>query len=85
MWQDGVAGGWERPPIAREAGMKAKSKRPEHDSNPAAGTGATKEVVAKLAQLLWVKAGRPEGKDREFLIMAEAALMGTNEPIRHET
>lgn len=53
-----------------------------HKSTTAAGPGPAYEVIAMLAELLWEQAGRPEGRDTEFWLQAEAVLMETNEPIR---
>ena len=36
--------------------------------------GPAREVIAKLAELIWEKAGRPDGCDVEFWLLAEAAL-----------
>lgn len=60
------------------------SLRVDRDPPLAAKPGATKEVVAKLAELLWEKAGRPMGRQADFLLQAEAALRGTNEMLHHE-
>lgn len=42
------------------------------------GPGPTKEAIARLARLLWEEAGRPEGYDLEFWLLAEAALRDHN-------
>jgi hypothetical protein len=46
--------------------------------------GPTREVGAKVAEILWQNAGRPKGRDREFWLLAKAILKGVNEAPHHE-
>lgn len=38
------------------------------------GPGPTHEVIARLAEFIWEREGRPSGRDVEFWLRAEAAL-----------
>ena len=62
--------------------MHDTTSHPEPATAP--GPGPAKEVIARLARLLWEKAGCPEGYDLEFWLLAETALRETNRPPDHE-
>lgn len=47
--------------------------------------GPVPEVIARLAELIWDREGRPAGREREFRLRAEAALRTTHEGPCDET
>ena len=64
--------------------MKATNKLSDCQADTAAGPGPTQEVIARLAELIWEKEGRPAGRAAEIWLHAESALRGTNEPTHDE-
>jgi len=65
--------------------MKPRTKDPDGNvATAAAEPGPVPEVIARLAELLWDKEGRPAGRGREFRLQAEAALRTANDAIRNE-
>ena len=63
--------------------MKARKHRWEDSTPP--GAEPAREVIAKLAELLWEKEGRPAGREIEFRLQAKAALGETNKSSSDET
>jgi len=65
--------------------MAPSTKYPDCDAATAAKPGPVPEVIARLAELIWDKEGRPAGREREFRLQAEAALRTANGATRDET
>lgn len=63
--------------------MKPGTKGPD-GSVATVRPGPVPEVIARLAELIWDKEGRPAGREREFRLQAEAALRTADEATRDE-
>lgn len=66
------------------AELDHRGSSPVTSPAPAAGTGPTREVVTRLAELLWEREGRPAGREAEFRQQALAELNWGTPPSAEE-